>query len=63
MKNINPLGLFDDQFLNQKLNKLGNPLEKLDRYIDWMIFEQTVNQPFEKDPGKKAREGVLLLTG
>ena len=38
MKNINPLGLFDDYFLTEKLRKLGNPLYKLDQYIDWKIF-------------------------
>ena len=39
MKNINPLGLFDDQFLMGKLTKLGDPLQKLNDYIDWKIFE------------------------
>ena len=39
MKNINPLGLFDDQFLMEKLTKLGDPLQKLSEYIDWRIFE------------------------
>ena len=29
MKNINPLGLFDDQFIFEKLTKLGDPLEGL----------------------------------
>lgn len=49
MKNINPLALFDDHFIIEKLSKLGNPLQKLDNYIDWKIFEETLNQPFEKD--------------
>lgn len=55
MKNINPLGLFDDYFLTQKLSKLGNPLERLDRYIDWRIFEETVNQSIgnKSEKGKK----------
>ncbi|WP_257670375.1 transposase [Parapedobacter tibetensis] len=57
MKNINPLGLFDDYFLTQKLSKLGNPLEKLDRHIDWKIFEQTVNQPIEGNPDKGNKGG------
>jgi IS5 family transposase len=57
MKNINPLGLFDDYFLTQKLSKLGNPLEKLDRYIDWKIFENTVNQSVEINPGKGKKGG------
>jgi len=38
MKNINPLGLFDDHFLLEKLTKLGDPLQKLNEYIDWEIF-------------------------
>ncbi len=55
MKNINPLGLFDDYFLTQKLSKLGNPLEKLDRYIDWRIFKEPVNHSIDRqsDKGKK----------
>lgn len=55
MKNINPLGLFDDHFLIQKLSKLGNPLERLDRYIDWKIFEGPVHSSMEppSNNGKK----------
>lgn len=34
MKNRNPLGLFDDNFLMGKLTKLGDPLDKLNKYID-----------------------------
>ena len=43
MKNINPLGLFDDHFLLEALNKLGDPLQKLNKYIDWKIFESPIN--------------------
>ena len=39
MKNINPLGLFDDHFLLETLSKLGDPLQKLNKFIDWKIFE------------------------
>lgn len=55
MKHINPLGMFDDHFLIEKLNKLGNPLEKLDRYIDWKIFQDSLNQLFniKDDKGNK----------
>jgi IS5 family transposase len=49
MKHINPLGLFDDHFVNEKLTKLGNPLQKLDSYIDWKIFEVSINQSFDKE--------------
>jgi transposase, IS5 family len=29
MKNINPLGLFDNHFILDTLSKLGDPLQKL----------------------------------
>ena len=29
MKTINPIGLFDDYFLLEKITKLGDPLQKL----------------------------------
>ncbi len=38
MKNINDLGLFVDYFLMEKLTKLGDPLRKLDKFIDWEIY-------------------------
>jgi len=46
MKNINPLGLFDDHFLLETLSKLGDPLLKLNEYIDWNIFEAPLDQAF-----------------
>jgi len=49
MKNINPLGLFDDHFLLETLSKLGNPLLKLSEYIDWNIFEAPLDQAFRND--------------
>ena len=49
MKNINSLGLFDDHFLMEKLTKLGDPLQKLSKYIDWEIFENPLNDAFS-DP-------------
>jgi IS5 family transposase len=57
MKNINPLGLFDDHFISEKLSKLGNPLQKLDNYIDWKIFEQALNQRFEKEEKDRKKGG------
>jgi IS5 family transposase len=58
MKNINPLGLFDDQFLMEKLTKLGDPLQKLNDYIDWKIFELPIEKSFideNKDLSKGGR--------
>lgn len=49
MKNINPLGLFDDHFLMEKLTKLGDPLQKLNEFIDWKIFENPLNDVFSSD--------------
>jgi len=46
MKNINPLGLFDDHFLMEKLTKLGDPLQKLNEFIDWTVFEVPLNEAF-----------------
>ena len=53
MKNINEIGFFDDHFLLESLSKLGDPLEKLNKYIDWNIFEAVIKVAFEakiKDP-------------
>lgn len=49
MKNINPLGLFDDHFLLEKLTKLGDPLEKLNKHIDWRIFETPIEKAFQNE--------------
>jgi IS5 family transposase len=46
MKNINPLGLFDEHFLLEKLSKLNDPLVKLNKHIDWRIFVPVLNQAF-----------------
>ena len=56
MKNINPLGLFDDHFLMEKLTKLGDPLQKLNEYIDWKIFSSPIEQAF-KDERKELSKG------
>ena len=65
MKNINPLGLFDDHFLLEKLTKLGDPLQKLNEFIDWKIFESPINEAFNneyKDLSKGGRPPFNRLT-
>jgi len=57
MKNINPLGLFDDHFLMEKLTKLGNPLKNLDDYIDWNIFKHPLEKAFADEPVEKSKGG------
>ena len=48
MKNINPLGLFDDHYILEILSKLEDHLLKLYEYIDWCIFEAPLNQALDK---------------
>ncbi len=57
MKNINPLGLFDDHFLFEKLTKLGDPLERLNKYIDWNVFKSPINEAFIDELKVKAKGG------
>lgn len=57
MKNINPLGLFDDHFLMDKLTKLGDPLDKLNKFIDWNIFKGSLNEIFASNKKELAKGG------
>lgn len=57
MKNINPLGLFDDHFLMEKLTKLGDPLQKLNEFIDWEIFATPLNEAFKNDHKDNSKGG------
>jgi len=57
MKNINPLGLFDDHFILEKLTKLGDPLAKLSHFIDWEIFRITLEKAFSEETIEKSKGG------
>nr|NQU91190.1 IS5 family transposase [Bacteroidota bacterium] len=57
MKNVNPHGLFDDHFLLEKLSKLGDPLEKLNAYIDWSIFKSPLDKAYEDESKNKSKGG------
>jgi len=57
MKNVNPLGLFDDHFLMEKLTKLGDPLQKLNEYINWNIFKAPLEVAFKNDKVDKSKGG------
>lgn len=48
MKNINPPGLFDEQFQLERLTQLKDPLVKLEQYIDWKIFAPILDIVFSK---------------
>jgi len=56
MKNINPLGLFDEHFLLERLTKLKDPLVKLEEHIDWEIFVPVLDIAFSK-PANKSKMG------
>jgi len=56
MKNINPVCLFDDHFLMEKLTKLGDPLQKLSNYINWDIFKSPLDKAFS-DEAKDLSKG------
>ena len=58
MKNINTLGLFDDHFLLEKLTKLGNPLQKLNEFINWKIFESPINEAFKNEDRDLSKVGA-----
>ena len=49
MGNINSLGLFDDHFLLEKLTKIGDPLQKLNEFINWKIFESPIEQALKNE--------------
>lgn len=57
MANINPLGLFDDHFQLEKLNKLRDPLLKLDSHIEWDIFSPVLERAFANPDRKKSKGG------
>jgi hypothetical protein len=48
MKNINPLGMFDEHFLLERLTKLKDPLVKLEAHIEWKIFAPILDVVFNK---------------
>ncbi len=57
MKNINPLGLFDDHFVLENLTKLGDPLQKLNEYIDWNIFKPALEKAFQDELKDRSKGG------
>ncbi len=64
MKIINPFGLFDDHFLLEKLKKLEDSLESLNKFIDWDIFKVPINEAFKgelKDMSKGGRPNAIKL--
>jgi hypothetical protein len=57
MKNIIPLGFFDEHFLLERLTKLKDPLVKLQAHIDWAIFLPVLEIAFSK-PSNRSKMGL-----
>ena len=49
MKNTNPPGLFDDQFRLDAISCQGDPLEKLNKHIDWKQFKPLLDAVFARE--------------
>src|ERR1035438_508589 len=52
-----PRGFFDEQEALAKLSKLQDPLEKLNKFIDFEVFRETLNLIYEK-PDRKSNAGA-----
>jgi IS5 family transposase len=65
MRNKKSRGLFDDQFRLEKISKLKDPLEKLNRYIKWEDFRSIIDQAFrETEPtlgGRPPFDRVMMF--
>jgi len=58
------IGFFDESNCLNKLSMLGDQLEKLERVIEWRIFESTLNRVFAKEhkgAGGRPPYSYLLL--
>ena len=56
MKNINPLSLFDEHFLLERLTKFKDPLVKLEEHIDRQILAPILDVVFAK-PKNSSKTG------
>ena len=45
----NTSGLFDEQFKLERITQLGDPLEKLNKCVDWNIFRPLLNKAMAKE--------------
>jgi len=41
----------------EKLTKLGDPLQKLNEFIDWKIFESPINEAFKNEDKDLSKGG------
>ncbi|KST91479.1 Transposase (class II) [Lactococcus lactis subsp. lactis] len=50
------MNLFGENEVFTKISALGNPLEKLERAVDWEMFRPELNQVFNKERGQGGRK-------
>jgi len=50
MEGIKQKGFFDETDRLQELSKLGDPLEKLNKYINWESFRGILTKTLKKEP-------------
>jgi len=43
-------GFYDDNDRLAELSRMGDPLEKLNKYIQWEIFSEMLTKAFSKEP-------------
>ena len=53
MKNINPLSMFDEHFLLERITKLKDTLVKVDAHIEWKIFAPILDVVFNKPENRR----------
>jgi hypothetical protein len=57
-------GFFDEQFTLERISMLGDPLEKLNRAIDWELFRYTLDNHLAneaKGPGGRPDYDYIKL--
>jgi transposase len=57
-------GIFDEQFKLERISKLGDPLEKLTRCIDWKIFRSILDKALIKEakgPGGRPPYDYIMM--
>ena len=57
-------GFFDEEFKLEKISKLGDQLEKLNKVIDWEQFRSILDEAFEKEnkgPGGRPSFDKILM--
>ncbi|MBR1766341.1 MAG: IS5/IS1182 family transposase, partial [Bacteroidales bacterium] len=59
------MGLFDNEGTLQKLNQMGNPLDKLAKVVDFEMFRETLEDGLLKEhmtnAGAKPYDPVLMF--